>query len=486
MAFAPPTGRGERREERAFAFAKKDVDAAVGVGGSVSLSIMSVLSCWIRARVVAGAWLFLWLQSSDSFMFTTPLAPRGGPLAPAAIDAEGGASSLDVEPQWTGTRPGMNIESVYTADAEPPLPPGEEQVYEYPMPVHAFLRFMAPLEFQTRTSSKSAVRRGEVLINGVQATNESVVSAGDVVQRQTRSQPSFAPMGKSPFPVDVLFEDDHFAVVIKPPGVSIHGSSVKDQGDGCSSKSRMRMFSALPYVLQPSRAGSETLARPQHVHRLDAPTGGLLICAKTRPALKKLSEDFQERRIRKRYRALVCGKLEGSGSISSPLGGKHAETVYSVPTGDSMCVRSLHSGFITTVDIWPQTGRTHQIRRHMAGLGVPLLGDKRYTPPGMALLEGEGLFLWAVGLDFQHPITQEPISLSIPEPEKFVLWRVKEHSRWQKFHSEEDETAAAAHRKTAGVSSLKELDALPDLPGLEVIERDGFRYYNYNGPPPPV
>lgn len=116
------------------------------------------------------------------------------------------------------------------------------------------------------------------------------------------------------------------------------------------------------------------LKRPQEVHRLDADTGGLLICAKSRNALCTLSHAFATRAVKKRYRALVRGKLDGCGRISFPISGKPSCTEYLAVqhTPSELC------GMVTTVDMWPHTGRTHQLRKHLALIGHPILGDVRY------------------------------------------------------------------------------------------------------------
>jgi RNA pseudouridylate synthase len=158
-----------------------------------------------------------------------------------------------------------------------------------------------------------------------------------------------------------------------------------------------------------------------------------VVCAKTRPALQGLCIAFQERRVHKRYRALVTGHLEGGGDITTALSGKAAATKWQAPP--ELQVRSLFSGIITTVDLWPETGRHHQLRKHLAGIGAPILGDKKYHPTAeeATLLRGEGLFLWALELRFDHPVTGAPVCVSIDEPEKFATWRAKEQARWEKL-----------------------------------------------------
>lgn len=132
---------------------------------------------------------------------------------------------------------------------------------------------------------------------------------------------------------------------------------------------------------------------PQAAHRLDAETGGLLICAKTTVALQKLSSAFAARSMIKRYRAIVRGALRGCGRVTARLSGDDSETEF-------RCVavhESSKCGHVTLVDLWPRTGRTHQLRRHMMMLGHPILGDVKYwrrapeagaqRPSGVQVLE---------------------------------------------------------------------------------------------------
>jgi hypothetical protein len=116
------------------------------------------------------------------------------------------------------------------------------------------------------------------------------------------------------------------------------------------------------------------LRRPEVAHRLDAETGGLVICGKTTATLQALSSAFATQRIIKRYRALVRGGLQGCGRITLPISGAASETEYR-----SVAVhRSSKCMHLTVVDLWPRTGRTHQLRKHMAYLGHPILGDQKY------------------------------------------------------------------------------------------------------------
>ena len=139
-----------------------------------------------------------------------------------------------------------------------------------------------------------------------------------------------------------------------------------------------------------------------------------------------LGRQFQERQVRKRYRAILVGRLEDSGTIDTALEERAARTRWAAVRHD----RSLHCQWLTTVDLWPETGRTHQLRRHMAQLGHPVLGDDLYTEG--RVLQRSGLFLAAVELQLTHPRSGEPLHFVLPEPSKFVTFREREERRWSR------------------------------------------------------
>ncbi len=151
--------------------------------------------------------------------------------------------------------------------------------------------------------------------------------------------------------------------------------------------------------------------------------------AKTARALMATHRAFQERRVRKTYRALAVGRLDGEGTVSEPVDGRAAITRWRAV---DHC-RSLKAGWLTTVELSPVTGRTHQLRRHLAALGTPILGDVAYGIDGL-VYRGKGLFLWAVALRLDHPITGQPLALRVEEPPKFASMRAREERRWRRHH----------------------------------------------------
>ena len=230
---------------------------------------------------------------------------------------------------------------------------------------------------------------------------------------------------KPPFELPVLYEDSHFAIVNKPAGIVCY--SQRDDSHGV-----MTVRNALPFVLKPPKRGtSEIYLRPVGVHRLDKPTSGLLIIAKTKPAMVDVSKQFVERRVKKTYTAILNGipsePIESSITaeealklgvdvdvlqqsddckwqlIDHALDEKSSVTVWK----PLKYVNSLKAkdDTLTIVEMKPKTGRYHQLRRHMAWVReCPLVGDTTYDGGGDATsLRGRGLFLCSNKVSLDHP-----------------------------------------------------------------------------------
>lgn len=265
----------------------------------------------------------------------------------------------------------------------------------------------------TRKGIRKAIERGELIIDGATAETGRWVEPGqriDLVLLDGGIAKVF------PLTLEVLLDDEDVAVINKPPGITVNGNRYRT------------VEHALPYNVQPS-ARRDALRRPRPVHRLDAPTSGLLLVAKTASALVFLGRQFQERAVDKRYRAIVIGEAPERGVIDGPVDGRPARTVYeTVRRGPS-----LKNGILSLLDCRPETGRQHQIRIHLASAGFPILGDGRYGTAGM-ILKSKGLFLCAVELAFVHPSTGETVTVAIDEPDKFRTFLAREERRWLTWH----------------------------------------------------
>ncbi len=266
------------------------------------------------------------------------------------------------------------------------------------------------LRLPSRKAARKACKQGELLLNGQPVESSRFVQVGDVIELHAEDVERPA----NELVPDVVFLDDHLAVVVKPAGILTNGARYRTLERG------------LPNVMKRSPA-VDALAAPRPVHRLDYETWGLVVVARTHAALAALGRAFEERRVHKTYRALVAGRLEGAGVVDAPIDGRSARSRYRVLDH----TRSLKVAWITDVELTPETGRTHQLRRH----GHPILGDQRYTL-GPALRK-RGLFLAAVGLRLPHPVDGHELTLSVDPPGKFETFLALQRARWAKFHPEE-------------------------------------------------
>ena len=268
--------------------------------------------------------------------------------------------------------------------------------------------------YQSRNQARKAIKERRILVNGEKARTDWFPQPGWVI---SATVPASAVLPVLKIDLDILFQDDHLAVVFKPPGIMTRGNT------------RRTVHRALRHNMDISPL-ADALPMPDSCHRLDYKTAGLLVVARTVSARAGLLTMFAERRIHKGYRALVTGRFDGEGVIDSPLDGRDSLTRWQAVEH----TRSLHVGWFTTVDLQPITGRTHQLRRHMAELDHPILGDEVYTGRHK-LLRRQGLFLASLHLDFQHPITGEVVVVDAPEPKKFQVLRAREARRWTAHHS---------------------------------------------------
>lgn len=265
----------------------------------------------------------------------------------------------------------------------------------------------------SRTSLKKAIKRGEVLIDGSKAEQAMFVRPGQKIEL---TESEFSPPKNFELPLEIIFEDEYIALVNKPPGIPVSGNRYRT------------VQNALLYNIKPS-IERDALKLPRPVHRLDTPTSGLLIVAKTATALMKLGHQLQNREITKQYRAIVSGKTPESGQIETPINGQLAISSYKTMRH----IRSVKTNWLSLVDLFPVTGRTHQLRIHMANEGYPIVGDKLYVKD-QPLLKGKGLFLCAIELEFNHPVLDTKLIFKIDQPAKFTALLDRESERWKKYH----------------------------------------------------
>ena len=251
----------------------------------------------------------------------------------------------------------------------------------------------------SRKGIKKAIEKGAFRVNGELGKTGTWIKEGQCIELIELDKK----VGKVfRLPLTIVYEDTDLALINKPAGIMVNGNSFRT------------IENALPFNLA-SSTSLDALMQPKVVHRLDAATNGLLLVAKTRTAQIHLGQQFEQHTIQKTYKAVTVGHLpDEQGLIDRPVDEKTAITRYKV----IQKVNSVHRGNLTLVELYPQTGRRHQLRKHLAGLCCPILGDQLYGKEG-AVLKGKGLFLSAIGLKFEHPKSGEILEFKIKEPNKF-------------------------------------------------------------------
>ena len=266
--------------------------------------------------------------------------------------------------------------------------------------------------FPSKNGVKKAFKDELILLNGKIALSGEWLAEGDKLEVKAQDLGAFKIF---PLKLEVLFEDAFMAVIHKPAGFPVSGNYYKI------------IQNALPYNLSVSKE-QDALILPRPVHRLDKLTSGLLLVAKTRSAQINLGQQFENQQISKTYAALVKGKLEGEGVVDFSIDQQKAKTLYKSVKVE----KSLSYNDVTLVELQPKTGRTHQLRIHMAEIDHPIVGDTIYDSE--RVLKSKGLFLIAFKVSFFHPITRLNQTFEISLPSKFDAFLKREKRRWNKFH----------------------------------------------------
>lgn len=268
-------------------------------------------------------------------------------------------------------------------------------------------------EYPSKSGVKKAIVKGKLRLNGSFSKGDVWMKKGDVISVVDLE---LKPPKVFKLELEVLFEDSYMAVVNKPAGVTVSGNQFKT------------IVNCLPFNLKPSTE-KDALPWPLPVHRLDNLTSGILVIAKTRKARVVLGQLFEEKKIQKTYHALVMGHLEGEGFMNDAIEGKPSKTFFKNIT----IIPSLQNEFLSLMELTPFTGRTHQIRIHLANLGYPVLGDTLYAEK---TLQHKGLFLVATKITLLHPVLNDEISIKIELPSKFKNRMKNEKTRWDRFHTQ--------------------------------------------------
>jgi 23S rRNA pseudouridine1911/1915/1917 synthase len=261
-----------------------------------------------------------------------------------------------------------------------------------------------------RADAQRAIGAGRVTVDGRRRPKSFRLVGGERIEADLAGLGELVPEGP---PVAVRYEDASLAVVAKPAGVVTHPTASRRSGT---------LVNRLLGMGMPLSAGADPL-RPGIVHRLDAGTSGLLIVAKDDETHEALGRMLRRREVERRYLALVRGVPEHARFVvEAPLGRRGARIVVHAGRGKpSSTAFEVRRAFerAALVDAAPRTGRTHQIRVHLAAVGHPILGDRRYGGGGdeAARLGLNRPFLHAWRLRFAHPGTGEPVDVREPLPD---------------------------------------------------------------------
>ena len=265
----------------------------------------------------------------------------------------------------------------------------------------------AKLGFSSHAISRLTRREGGILVNGVHARTVDPLRSGDVLTVETGDlRPPKAQITPGNWPLPVVYEDTHLLVVNKPAGMTAHASNfLPDTPTVAGAMAWSR--------------GTDFLFHP--VNRLDKGTTGLMVIAKSGYVHNLLRRSLHTPRFRREYRAVCVGcPSPPQGTVDAPIGRDETSAVARMVRSDGAAAISHYQvlssgGGVSFVRLLPETGRTHQLRVHMAYLGCPLVGDWLYGREDRSLIARPALHSHALTLI--HPVTEEVLRLTAPIPE---------------------------------------------------------------------
>ena len=276
--------------------------------------------------------------------------------------------------------------------------------------------FLAGALSMSRNAVQRAIVGGEITFATGKVIQKSYVTASGDLFRCALAEPEEIPMVAQDIPLDVVFEDDALIVVNKPRGMVVHPAPGHPDGT---------LVNALLFHCADSLSGIGGAKRPGIIHRLDKDTSGLLIVAKTDASHQALSDQLRVRSLTRIYEAVAIGRVgQDAGTVDAPIG-RHSADRKRMSTSAAVMrdavthytVIARYNGY-TRIRCQLETGRTHQIRVHMASIGHPILGDlvygRRRAERGLS-----GQCLHAARIAFDHPVTGQRMEYTSPLPPYF-------------------------------------------------------------------
>ena len=267
----------------------------------------------------------------------------------------------------------------------------------------------------SRAIIQKMITEEKILVNGKKTKNSYKVNNGDVVTIEDLEPKEDMYLKPQKMDLNVIFEDNDIIIVNKEKGIVVHPGNGNPDGT---------LANAILERCKGTLSGIGGTIRPGIVHRIDKDTSGLVIIAKNDNAHLKISKQIQERKVSKTYIALVRGEIkENEATINMPIGRstkdrkKMAVTKNGKEAITHFKVLKKFQGF-TLLEVKIETGRTHQIRVHMAEIGYPIVGDEVYSN-GKNPFGVKGQMLHAAKLEFIHPKTNQQVTYEAPLPEYF-------------------------------------------------------------------
>ncbi|WP_261663992.1 RluA family pseudouridine synthase [Deinococcus sp. Marseille-Q6407] len=282
----------------------------------------------------------------------------------------------------------------------------------------------AELTGQSRSQLTGWIAAGRVLVDGRPVTKASFKLRGGEALSVSPPPPADLSVAPEDIPLEILFEDEHLIAVNKPPGMVTHPAP------GVTSGTLVNALLGRMKLPEQQDFDSPAGYRPGIVHRLDKDTSGVIVVAKTVQAHAALAASFKARETRKIYLAIAAGewKAEGPVNVDAPVG-RHPVQRQKMTVGGAHPREAQtrfvplsrhpdgHGRTLTLVRCEPRTGRTHQIRVHLAHLGSPIVGDAVYGRASETIPR-QALHAWQ--LTVPHPVTREPLQLVAPPPDDLL------------------------------------------------------------------